>query len=148
MGSIRVLHILLCLVFQISSPPTLLNLIQFKGNDSVQFPMLGESNGPFLFCGRISFRKYLLKLSTKLFQYMWSPFLSVAAGDLGIVSICEGIVRNTYLCEKYIHTLGNWSRKVTLHFSNESFIFPHVRKKAQTGTSLVPGLSCCGFHLH
>ena len=61
-----------------------------------QVSILGASNGPFLFCGRSSARKDLLKLSTKPAQYIWSPPFkcgySLPVAGVGIVN---------QLCGKY-----------------------------------------------
>ena len=61
-----------------------------------QVSILGASNGPFLFCGRSSARKDLLKLSTKPAQYIWSP-----AFKCGYSSPVAGVGIVNQLCGKY-----------------------------------------------
>ena len=61
-----------------------------------QVSILGASNGPFLFRGRSSARKELLKLSTKPAQYIWSPPFKC-----GYSSPVAGVGIVNQLCEKY-----------------------------------------------
>ena len=61
-----------------------------------QVSILGASNGPFLFRGRSSARKELLKLSTKPAQYIWSPPFKC-----GYSSPVAGVGIVNQLCEKF-----------------------------------------------
>ena len=77
----------------VSNPQKYLLIHSTKWN---QVSILGASNGPFLFCGRSSARKDLLKLSTKPAQYIRSPPFKC-----GYSSPVAGVGIVNQLCGKY-----------------------------------------------